>query len=118
MSFIYWENHLMRNVKGVETQICVMINQQKLTEMKTEFYKSVAVSNILKEIWVVSLDDGDIIPIIKWTYVDDTCEWKIGNYLFHTHKEYTLENIIKSFMDSKELKDFVDNLQKNLHTNG
>lgn len=81
--------------------------------MKTEFYKSVAINNTLKEIWVVSLEDGDIIPVIKWTYVDDTCEWKIGNYLLHTHKEYTLENIVKSFvMNSGDIKDFVDILQK------
>ena len=62
--------------------------------MKTEFYKSVAIDNTLKEIWVVSLDDGDIIPVIKWTYVDDICEWKIGNYLIHAYKEHTLETIM------------------------
>lgn len=81
--------------------------------MEIEFYKSVTTGNTLKEIWVVSLDDKDIIPVTKWTYVDDTCEWKIGNYLLHTHKEYTLENIVKSFvMNSGDIKVFVDILQR------
>jgi hypothetical protein len=70
--------------------------------MKVEFTKSVAIYNTYKTIYVVSLDNGDLIPIEQIEYVDDTCLWQINEWYFRTEEVFAIKEIVESFVKKYE----------------
>ena len=73
--------------------------------MKVEFEKSVAIYNSYKTVYVVSLDNGDLIPIEETQFADDSTHWQINEWYFYTNEIFSIEDIVESFVKRFEDSD-------------
>lgn len=67
--------------------------------MKVEFSKTTAIYNTCKTIYVISLDNGDLIPIEQTEFVDDSTQWQINAWRFDTKEVFSIEEIVESFIN-------------------